>query len=135
MATTTNRTKSALGVLKIIIQIIWNILLYTIIIIGVFRISGVVYDFSYEIFGNVTVDSLPGKDMPIEIRSGEGTKELAQKLENMGIIVNKNTFFVRAKLSIGSRKPILPGSYRLNTSMTYEEIISVITNESTVQME
>lgn len=133
MAAVSNRTKSILGIVKIIIQIIWNILLYTLVILVALRLCTAVYDFSYHIFGNVTVESSPGTDKAIEIADGEGTMHIASKLENQGIVTDKYTFYVRAKLSTGSRKPILPGSYKLNTSMTYDEIISVITNESSTE--
>lgn len=135
MTAVSNRTKSILSILKIILQVVFNILMYTLIIIVVIRLSTAVYDFSYQIFGNVSVEGAPGTDMPLEIKSGEGTMDLAKDLENKGLIVDKYTFYVRAKISTGSSKPILPGSYKINTSMTYDEIISVITNESKTQTE
>ncbi len=135
MTAVSNRTKSILGTLKIITQVVFNILMYTLIILVAIQLCTAVYDFSYQIFGRVTVDQAPGTDMAFEIDSGEGTMELATDLESKGIIADKYTFYVRAKLSTGSRKPILPGTYKLNTSMTYDDIISVITNESVTQTE
>lgn len=130
MAALSNHTKNILKIIRLIIQLFLNILLYTIVIIMVLKISRIVYDFSYEIFGNVCVQEEPGTDVPFEIEEGEGTYEMAQKLENMGLIVNKYSFTIRAKLSTSEKRPVLPGSYRLNTSMSYSEIINVITNES-----
>ena len=135
MTAVSKRTKSILSTLKIIVQVVFNILMYTLIILVAIRLCTAVYDFSYQIFGSVTVDEAPGTDMAFEITSGEGTMELATDLESKGLIADKYTFYVRAKISTGSRKPILPGSYKLNTSMTYDEIISVITNESVDQTE
>lgn len=135
MTAVSNRTKTILNIIKIVLQICWNILFYTVIIIAVFRLCSVVYDFSYEIFGDVRVEAAPGRDMAIEVRTGEGTMGLSKKLENKGIINDRYTFYVRAKLSTGSRRPILPGSYKLNTSMNYDEILSVITNENQTQTE
>ncbi|MFA9463026.1 MAG: endolytic transglycosylase MltG [Velocimicrobium sp.] len=131
MTAVSNRTKLILNILKIIVQVIFNILIYTVIIIMAIRLCTAVYDFSYQIFGNMAIEEAPGTDFPIEINKGEGTMKLATDLENKGLIVDKYTFYVRVKLSTSSRKPILPGIYKLNTSMSYEEIISVITNEST----
>lgn len=135
MTAVSNRTKSILSTLKIIVQVVFNILMYTLIILVAIRLCTAVYDFSYQIFGSVTVEEAPGTDMAFEIASGEGTMELASDLVSKGLIADKYTFYVRAKISTGSRKPILPGSYKLNTSMTYDEIISVITNESVEQTE
>lgn len=130
MTAVSNRTKSILGILRIIVQVVFNILMYTLVILLAIRLCTVVYDFSYQIFGNVTVEQAPGTDTPFEITKGEGTMELATALEDHGLVVDKYTFYVRAKLSTSSRRPILPGTYKLNTSMTYEEILSVVTNET-----
>ncbi len=135
MAAVSNRTKSMLGTLKVIVQVVFNILMYTLIILVAIQLCTAVYHFSYQIFGSVTVEDAPGTDMAFEIESGEGTMELATDLESKGLIADKYTFYVRAKISTGSRKPILPGAYKLNTSMAYDEIISVITNESITQTE
>ncbi len=124
------RGKIILGFIRGIIKMALNILFYAVVVIAISRACVFAYDFSYKIFGDVSVEAEPGKDTPIEVKTGEGTMVLAQKLENMGLVEDKYSFYVRAKLSTGSKKPILPGSYRLNTSMNYEEIIYVITNES-----
>lgn len=130
MSETGNRTKTIWAIVKIFLQIIWNILFYTVVILVMVRLCTAAYDFSYQIFGNVAVESAPGRDMAVEIQEAEGTMHIATKLENQGIVANRYSFFIRAKLSTGTKKPILPGSYKLNTSMTYDQIISVITNES-----
>lgn len=135
MTAATNRTKSILAGLKIIIQLIFNVLMYTLILIVAFRLCTAVYNFSYQIFGNVVVEEAPGTDMPVEIKSGEGTMAIASDLEAKGLIVDKYTFYVRAKISTGSSKPILPGTYKINSSMTYDEIIRVITNQSATETE
>ncbi|MDK2808987.1 MAG: hypothetical protein PWP24_1724 [Clostridiales bacterium] len=133
MAAISNRTRQILHAIKIFIQTIFNVLMYILIILILIRLATAAYDFSYQIFGSVSVEQAPGVDMPIEIEKGEGTMALAQDLEDKGLIADKYTFYVRAKLSTGSRKPIYPGSYKLNTSMTYEEMIEVITNQTAEQ--
>jgi len=52
---------------------------------------------------------------------------VASKLELNKIIVNKYSFYVKAKLL---KHTIMPGTYALNTSMTYNEIFAVITEPS-----
>lgn len=133
MTAVTNRTKTVLNVTKIILQIIWNIFFYTVIVIGVIWLCKNVFFLSYQIYGDVRPEAAPGQDVSFEIEEGEGTMELSKRLYDQGLIINAYTFYIRAKLCTGSKKPILPGAYRLNTSMTYEEITDVITNESTVE--
>lgn len=128
-------TKRLLHVLVVLIQVFLNILFYFFVIFGTIQLCQVVYEYSYQIFGEVRAEEAPGQDMTVEIRDGEGTMQLAVRLENKGLVVNRYTFYLRAKLSTNSKRPILPGSYRLNTSMTYQELLEVITKEAPLENE
>ncbi len=126
----TSKPTSAQLVLKItsfILRLLLNILFYTIVVILIVRASKITYDFSYEIFGQVTASEEPGRDIEIQISKGESTMNVASKLELNKIIVNKYSFYVKAKLL---KHTIMPGTYALNTSMTYNEIFAVITEPS-----
>ncbi len=126
----TSKPTSAQLVLKItsfILRLLLNILFYTIVVILIVRASKITYDFSYEIFGQVTASEEPGRDIEIQISKGESTMNVASKLELNKIIVNKYSFYVKAKLL---KHTIMPGTYALNTSMTYNEIFAVITEAS-----
>lgn len=120
-------TKSAIRVISIVIQLFLNILFYVVLIIAVVRISTWTYNFSYQIFGNVTVASEPGRLATIEVKEGESTRSVAQELKEKDLVVNADSFYVRAKLTTGAKKPILPGTYTLDASMTYDEILTVLT--------
>ena len=120
-------TKRKMKHLGGIIQIILNVLFYVVAIIIIMRFSAAAYELSYQIFGNVTVAEAPGVDKDIVIEQGDSTLRIATMLEERGVIVNRYSFLIRAKISISDRHPIIPGSYVLNTSMSYETIIEVIT--------
>ena len=123
----TSKPTSAQLVLKItsfILRTLVNILFYTIVIILLTRASKITYDFCYQIFGQVTASEEPGRDIEIQISKGESTMNVASKLELNRIIVNKYSFYVKAKLK---KHTLMPGTYTLNTSMTYDEIFEVIT--------
>lgn len=120
-------TKRKMKQLGGIIQIILNVLFYVVAIIIIMRFSAAAYELSYQIFGNVTVAETPGVDKDIVIEQGDSTLRIATMLEERGVIVNRYSFLIRAKISISDRHPIIPGSYVLNTSMSYETIIEVIT--------
>ena len=81
----------------------------------------------YQIFGEVSVQKAPGTDLEFTINEGESTMAIAQRLEYGKLVVNKYSFYIRAKLDTAGAG-ILPGTYELNTSMTYGEILSVITS-------
>jgi UPF0755 protein len=57
---------------------------------------------------------------------------VASKLEVNKVIVNKYSFYVKAKLK---KYVIMPGIYTVNTSMTYDEIFSIITVPSSEETE
>ncbi|MGB8450693.1 MAG: hypothetical protein WCD89_00035 [Anaerocolumna sp.] len=123
----TSKPTSAQLVLKItsfILRLLLNILFYTIVVILIVRASKITYDFCYEIFGQVTVTGEPGRDIEIQISKGESTMNVASKLELKRIIVNKYSFYMKAKLK---KFTIMPGTYALNTSMTYDDIFAIIT--------
>ena len=107
-----------------------NIFLYGLLVWGMIFFTKEAYEFSYQIFGNVAVAEEPGTDVMITNRSGNTTKEIAELLEYKRVIANSNSFFIRAKLMVNDTDPILPGVYKLNTSMNYGEIIETITNPS-----
>lgn len=126
----TSKPTSAQLVLKItsfILRLLLNILFYTIVVILIIRASKMTYDFSYEIFGQVTASEEPGREIEIQISKGESTMNVAGKLEFNKLIVNKYSFYVKAKLL---KHTIMPGTYALNTSMTYDEIFAIITEPS-----
>lgn len=116
--------------IKFFLHVVLNICIYGVLIWGTVKASRLVYDFSYQIFGEDTVESVPGTDVFITIGSGDTTKEIAEQLEYKCVIKNRNSFFIRAKLMVNNSDPILPGVYKLNTSMNYGEIIEIITNSS-----
>ena len=115
---------------KITFHIVFSICFYAVILWGIMQVTKSAYDFSYQIFGNIAMDSAPGTDVLITIRQGDTTKYIAELLEYKSIIKNKYSFFIRAKLMVNDSDPILPGVYKLNTSMNYGDIIEMITNPS-----
>lgn len=122
--------KTVLGGVKVIFSIILSLIFYGLIIFAVSRLCIYVYDFGYQIFGNVAAAEAPGTDVDFTINEGDSTMSIASRLEYNKLIVNKYSFYIRAKLdaqgSDGSR--VMPGTYELNTSMNYEEILSIITS-------
>lgn len=129
MPSNAEKKKESLGVM-IILRVILALLLYTVLILGILFITKEVYQFSYQIFGNSTVAKESGTDVIITIRKGETTKEIAEVLEYKNVIIDDKSFFIRAKLMVNDVNPILPGVYKLNTSMNYGDIIRTITDAS-----
>ena len=130
MAGNKNGTKTMLNVIKAVLSIFLTVIFYMLVILAVSFLCRKTYNFVYQIFGDVTVQEAPGTDVTFVIEDGDGTFDIAKRLEYSKLIVNRYSFYIRARLSTSGDegKPILPGTYLLNTSMTYGEILNVITD-------
>lgn len=124
MAERTQKTKSIINIARFILHLFLNILFYAVVIMVIINLSTFAYKFSYRIFGNVAVEASPGHDVKIQIKKGDGTLDIAKRLDRDSIIIDKYSFYIKAKLA---NKVIKPGSYIVNTSMNYNQIFDVIT--------
>jgi UPF0755 protein len=86
------------------------------------------YDFGYRVFTEGAVDAAPGKDVLIQIREDMSEYEIAQLLEERGLVRNARLFFLQLKLSVYKGK-VVPGVYTLNSSMTPQELMAAISPE------
>lgn len=127
MAKQSVKTKVALKVTSSILQLVLNVIFYLLVIMILLQVGSTVYDFSYQVFGNVAVEAAPGAEREIVIQEEESSMSIARKLEQNKLIVNRYSFYVRAKIDGGV---ILPGTYTLKSSMTYDNILDVICQSS-----
>ena len=111
----------AVGILTIGIAAIF----YVAVVYGIHEAADYSYDFAYQIFGDVAVEAAPGRDVKVTIMKGESSMNIASKLEDAKLIVNKYSFFLKLKLK---EYDIMPGTFVLNTSMSYDDILEVITD-------
>lgn len=129
LAESTGRAKTVLSIIKALMGILLSVIFYMLVIIAISKMCSVTYDFMYQIFGEVSVQEAPGTDIEFTINEGESTMSVASRMEYGKLIVNKYSFYIRVKLdTIGSG--IMPGTYELNTSMSYGEILNKITDYS-----
>ncbi len=127
MESRSQTSKLILGISSFVIHVLLNILFYVIVVMLIAKFSGVAYDFAYEVFGEVAAAEAGEtvKDVTITIKKGESTMSIASKLEMNRVIDNKYSFYLRAKLF---QSNIKTGKYVVNASMTYGEILDVISN-------
>ena len=115
-----------LKVANAILRVFLNILFYAAVIWVTVTVGKYVYDFSYQVFGSVPAAEEPGKDIDFRIESGESTMDIANKLEFNSLVVNKYSFYLKTKIK---SYDIYPGTYVLNTSMDYDDILKEITDQ------
>lgn len=120
-------TKVVLDITSTVLHLLLNIIFFIVVIMLVVKFSQYAYDFSYQVFGSVSVEEEPGKTYDLTIREGESTLNVAAKLEQHGMVINRFSFYLRAKLT---KRNILPGTYEIDASMDYDEIFSVIASRS-----
>ena len=114
-----------------LLQLFMNIILYTVVILLIINLGGKAYTFTYRIFGSVRVDTI-GMNVPIQIYEDEPVLNVAAKLETSKVIYDKYSFYVKAKLN---EIKFVPGSYIVNTSMDYDELLDLLSTQVTEEDE
>jgi len=127
MATKSTSVKITLKVTSLILRVLLNIIFYILVVILIVNFSKKAYEFAYQLYGPVAVDSEPGREVIFQIKKGETTMDISKKLEHNRMIHDKYAFYLKVKLQ---DEVIMPGTYVLNTAMTYDEILEVITDYS-----
>lgn len=129
LAENTGQAKTVLGIIKALMGILLSVIFYMLVIIAISKMCKVTFGFMYQIFGEVSVQEAPGTDVEFTINEGESTMSVASRMEYGKLVVNKYSFYIRVKLDT-METGIMPGTYELNTSMSYGEILDIITDYS-----
>lgn len=113
---TKNATLSVIGV-------VLKVLVWLLIMLGVYQAGMYFYDFGYQIFTDKPIAAEPGRDITVIINEGDSSSDIGKILEQNYLIKDANVFVVQEKLSEYAGE-IKPGVYVLNTSMTTEKMIA-----------
>ena len=127
MAKQSAQARAALSILNFFFRTFLNVVFYGVVAFGIYYAATNVYDFCYQITGDATCEEEPGRDVTVQIKKGETTMAVCTKLESYKIVKNKYSFYLKIQLF---EYKIMPGTFELNTSMTYNEILEVITDIS-----
>ena len=127
MAQKNDGAKIAMDIVGFILHLLLNIIFYAIVIFAIYKVGITARDFCYQVFGAYTMDAPPGINAEITIDDGASTMDVAAALEQYRLIPNRYSFYLKVQL-MGHK--ILAGTYILNTSMTYDEILDQITDYS-----
>lgn len=87
------------------------------------------YDYGYRVFAEEPVTVGDGRTISISVGASDSVRDIAKNLEEKGLIRDANLFFVQELLSEYHGK-IIPGIYDLNTSMTNDEMLEIMSLES-----
>ena len=86
------------------------------------------YDYGYRVFAEEPGSVGDGRTISISVGAGDSVRDIGKNLEEKGLIRDANLFFVQELLSEYHGK-ILPGIYDLNTSMTNDEMLDIMSSE------
>lgn len=100
-----------------------RVIVYSLLAVAIIKGSQIAYNFGHEIFYISSVEEAPGRDVSIRISKGETATDVAEELEDKGLIKNRASFYVQCWFF---EYDINPGTYVLNTSMTPREMLELI---------
>lgn len=114
-------------VIKTVITVL-KVVLAVVVVMFVYKGATLAYDYGYRVFAEEPMDVAPGIDMDIVIEEGMGPKEIGVLLESKGLIRDGTQFYLQNILS-KYKGDLKSGKYVLNSSMTTEEMMAVISGE------
>lgn len=106
----------------------FKIIAAVLIVMFVYKYAFVAYDYGYRLFGEQPITSGEGRTVTVTIPEDADAKKVGEILETKGLIRDSQLFVLQELLSDYHGK-ILTGDFELNTSMTAEEMLSVLSTE------
>lgn len=117
---------TVLFIIRGFLILLLNAIFYVVVVFGTIEVCKISYSFANEVFGDVMAEPPPGVNKTFVIEEADNSMTIAKKLEQAGIVHNAYSFYIRLRLSQSDKSIIVAGSYELNTSMTYKEILEKI---------
>lgn len=108
-----------------VLETVIKVAILAAVVVFVFRGASQAYDFGYRVFADEPVSVSGGRTITVGIADGASVKEIAQMLEEKGLIEDANLFIVQELLS-AYHGEILPGIYDLSTDMTAEQMLEIM---------
>lgn len=116
--------KSNKVVVSTVITIL-KVVIFVVIVMCVYKLASVAYNYGYRVFTEAPVDVAPGKDVQIAIGNDDSAKDIGKKLEEAGLVEDRTIFYLQ-NITSKYKGDLLPGVYVLNTSMTAEQMMEII---------
>lgn len=108
-----------------VVETVIKVIVLAVVVMFVFRTSTEAYDFGYRVFADEPVSVSGGRTITVGIAQDADIKDIAEMLQEKGLIEDANLFVVQELLS-AYHDEILPGIYDLSTSMTASEMLEIM---------
>lgn len=117
-----------------VIEIVIKAVAVIFLIMFVYDAALKAYDYGYRIFAEEPLTVGEGRTISISVDQDESVRDIGKKLQERGLIRDANLFILQELVS-EHHGQIQPGIYDLNTSMTGEEMLTVMSAETKVTEE
>lgn len=111
-----------------VFHMIMKFIVVIIVILLVYKCSVGAYNVGYKVFADDPIAQEPGRDIMVTVTEGMSTKEIGKTLEAKGLVEDANIFHLQNILS-SMKDELLPGMYTLNTSMSANEMMEIMSQE------
>lgn len=108
-----------------VVEAVIKVIVIAAVIMFVFRTATAAYDFGYRVFADKPISTSGGRTITVGIAENADIKEIAEMLQEKGLIEDSRLFVIQELLS-AYHNEIIPGIYDLNTRMTAEEMLEVM---------
>ncbi|SEK79967.1 UPF0755 protein [Butyrivibrio sp. ob235] len=119
-----------LGILDTLVKV----LLVIVAVMLISKYASEAYTYGYNIYNQVPVSKYDTRTVSVSITDSMSVGEIAELLENRGIINNSKLFWLQERFS-EYHGMIAPGTYELSPSMTPDEIIGIMSASSIAESE
>ena len=126
-----------MSVSKIVMRLVsisFTVLVFLVIIYGMYQLGLRSYDYGYRIFTEPAVTKGEGRERLVQVRPSMSDADIGSLLKEKGLIRDKWLFVIQLKLSDYSKK-LVPGRYLLNSSMTSQEMMKIMSGEESGEPE
>lgn len=108
-----------------VLETIIKVAVIAVVAIFVFRTATNAYEFGYKVFADEPMSVAGGRTITVGVSESMSVKDVAQMLEEKGLIEDDKLFVVQELLSAYHGK-ILPGIYDLSTDMKTEKMLEIM---------
>ena len=112
-----------------IFSTVFKVVLAIIIVMLVYKWSLTAYEYGQRVFNEPPMTVGDGRTITVVVEEGDGAKEIGAELEKNGLIRDAGLFRIQEMLSAYKDK-MKPGAYELNTSMTTDEMMMIMSSEA-----
>lgn len=114
------------------IKIAFLVMVILLVVYATIHLSKTGYEYGYRLYTETAVDEEPGEDVLVQVKPDMSNRQIAQMLQEKGLVRDSRLFYLQLKLSAYSHS-IEPGVYTLNTSMTPKELMIAMSPEESTE--